>query len=659
MRKFAVSLLGCLMLGAVAIADVAYMSDGKVYRGKITRQGDNIRIETAYGTVEVPAANVVHITASAEEQPAAPTASAPAGPATRPSAQTRPAKVPPGWSPKGPASRGAGVAPAPVAPAPVGPAPVGPAPVTPAPVTSRPALPAPTTGPAAAQADATFDLPVMPVLKQFSIDRANDPDPVVFMLMRNLSAAAAGGDSFEFRKQLERWQGLSHDRRRKLDAEWISPADYARHRKVFESYLAEAKEAEREVRKRIAAVAAMPTYATEERIDPRTGRRTLVRVQVRRPAAPKQPDHLHGEAIAKLRLAAKSWPDPLLRNFLMAIVDYKARDYLQAEGMLRQCCAEAPRVAGFYQAYGMVMQELHAPTRALGAYARVLQLESDSREAIAMLQEAMQKVPGSRIRDPGYIDAQRLLAQYDTIPAPYGPSGISKSTTWLMPGKTWRSNEDSLPIPAYDRLVFRQAVGVPIGQRTLLVDEEALKDAVEVFVRIDDRTIAPADVRNTGYGTKKGPGLSAVNVEGYTFTSVASDEKIALAKGQGVVLHGLGIYEMMGLEVRRVPAQVESAGQDPAVKLSCWLAPGEGAGPVLTPDGQLVGFLAGKTDVKVEGGGPDRFIPLSEISNLIDRAKRSTSSSPAFGARARRKVAPKAADGKFFVVYVTVAEKFD
>ena len=119
--------------------------------------------------------------------------------------------------------------------------------------------------------------------------------------------------------------------------------------------------------------------------------------------------------------------------------------------------------------------------------------------------------------------------------------------------------------------------------------------------------------------------------------------------------YGLGIYEQMGQAVRKISGTITHVDPNGTVQVSMQLLPGEAAGPILTEDNRLIGFLEGRTTVKADKGGPNRLIPLARISQLIKRARRSSSSR---FSRLKRKAPPVPAEGKFFVVHATFGERF-
>ena len=74
----------------------------------------------------------------------------------------------------------------------------------------------------------------------------------------------------------------------------------------------------------------------------------------------------------------------------------------------------------------------------------------------------------------------------------------------------------------------------------------------------------------------------------------------------------------------------------------------------------LVGFLAGRTDATLAGGGEKKFIPLRNFAKLIRRASRRTSrrdSSRSSTNRGKRRMTPKDVQGPYFLVSATAPEQ--
>ena len=496
--------------------------------------------------------------------------------------------------------------------------------ITTGPVTTLPdTMPVDTTGPGK-------DRP-------FSIERATRPEPVVFMYMQNLSASSELSVTTELRRQLESWQAAAKDRKRQVAVgQWFTPDDFTRCRKSVQATLKEAQDLFKK---------AKSSYGST-------------------PRAKDERKQAETAGLLKLKLAAQTWADPVLRNFLIGIAEYEAKNYKQAEVMFRLARDESPRVPAFQQGLGMALNDLDRHTDALAVFMELLALEPDSRDALQMARDALKKVPGSDLTNPTYINAKKDLAQYQE-PEMTSVSSTVRRTTWLMPGKPVIAYEQTLPIPAYDRFVFRQGVGVPVAEGVLLVDSQVVKDALNVYVQIDSKTLVPGHMKRTSsYLSSKTPlpPLELLAVQGYTFTPVVGKSPPKLTKDQAVKIRSLGIFEEIGFRVRETAATIKDVAGDGTMQLSAWLMPGEGAAPILTEDGQLAGFLTGKTDPYVQGGGPDKVvITLAELSPLLKQAQKGFTSydfSGGYG-KAKRTAATQPATGQCFVIYATVAEKVE
>ncbi len=485
----------------------------------------------------------------------------------------------------------------------------------------------PTTEPAV-EKDAP-PLPTGPGRTVFTVQNATQPEPIIFTYMRNLSTTPAGEDSYRVRREIERWRIMGHDRKRKVAQVWIGPDDFMRRRLAFLLYLKEAEDLYRQVK----------------RSSPRT------------PGEQADQRRLQQQAAAKFLQAAKSWADPTIKQFLMGIAFDLKGEHRPAEAAFRRCCERAPRVAGFHQGHGMVLLELERHLGAVAAFSEVLRLQPDSALAVQLVREAMRKTPGGYMKRPEYMTALYLVSRYDDSQ----PKISRRGTNWLVPGKGWEVRDPvGLPTPPYDRFVFKQAVAVPVGERMLLVDEAVIKGALEVFVRIDEGTLVRGNVRRTG-GSSRRKGLTAplalVSVDDVRFILLAADPNEELTAPQSATVYAMNVYEEMGSKVRRIEATVDppQSGGSPGVSVA--LAPGESASPIVTGDGRLVGFLAGKTDAMVDGGGADELIPVSRFAALLKRARsRSRAGFRAYGARAKRTVAPREVKGDHFVVLATFGE---
>jgi len=468
--------------------------------------------------------------------------------------------------------------------------------------------------------------------KPFTPEMATRPETVVFQLMRKLKVTPPGTDSYAIRKQIEQWRIATHDRLRRSDGDWIGPDEFARRRAAYETALREAQ-------------AIAKQYSS-------------YRYRSDREKERKRAEYL--AAMEKVRQAAQKWPDPLLREYLVGLANLVAEDGENAAANLRRCVAKAPRVAGFRQAYGLALIELEQHADALAELITVVHLWPGSRDALELLEDGLKEAPGGLMKHDNFVAAKDTLARYEDLPE---RRYKRRGWTWLMPGRAWYvSDHDFLPVPPYDRLVFRQGAAVPIGNHTVLVDARVIKGAEEVFVRLGPKTVVAGRVRRLSYRGLKDADvpLSFVSLDGYQFTPIKFKAGEGIAAGDVVTAYGLGFYEQMGRGVRRMPTTVKSVREDGTPELGESLLPGEAAAPILTEDGRLVGFLSGKTNVSAEDGGPDEYIPPETIRALIERAQRGSSQRRPYGrARRREDLEPQEVTGDVFVVYATETEKLD
>jgi tetratricopeptide (TPR) repeat protein len=362
----------------------------------------------------------------------------------------------------------------------------------------------------------------------------------------------------------------------------------------------------------------------------------------------------------KLVMAAKTWADPLLSRDLTGLAQYHSGDYRAAEVLFANCRREAPRVAGFAQAHGMAMLERGRELESIEAFMAALKLQPESQEAVTNLRAALERVPGAQIKRAEYTLAVEALEGYPA--APIGRDSRRRTSlptfSLLMPGGPWTVRDESLPIPTYDRLTFKQAAGVAIGEGTLLIDMDALEGAQEIFVKVGDQLVPAELPRAMRRRTGDAP-VAAVEVPNVQFKPVGvleDDEKFEAETD--VVIHAMNVFESMDSEIRKVPAKISKVDEDNAITLSAALAPGESGAPVITSDGKLAGFVAGRTDAEAELGGPHEVIQLEEMSSLLRRSRRS---STRFGRRnaLRSEVEPIVAEGQVFQVFITGGERIE
>jgi hypothetical protein len=300
----------------------------------------------------------------------------------------------------------------------------------------------------------------------------------------------------------------------------------------------------------------------------------------------------------------------------------------------------------------------------LEAFIETLRLKPDSVEALHLIRETMKLVPGRSIKSSLYRRAAEMVATYTTPPRTKPTSSYrASSVEWLMPegakGKSWKVSETTMPTPPYDRMEFRQAVGVPLSKHTLVVDARVVIGAMDVFVRIDGEFV-PARVGRSTYSSRTGkPKLGLIYLTERELTPVKVPDKKQPPKSGACSVHAIGLFGQMKQNMRKITGTYKPGPEKEPGSVSCKLLPGEATSPVLSKDGRLVGFLSGKTTVSIEGAGRDKFISLEEVSSTIKRGISSrTSSTRSSYSTAKREFTPKPVEGKTFVVYSILGEVF-
>ena len=447
--------------------------------------------------------------------------------------------------------------------------------------------------------------------------------------MRRAAGTPAGTAAFELGESIKRWRAAAHDSKRNVGSnQWLLPKDFIRRREAFTTLATEAQKLYRDI-------------------------------STRKPTTPKEKaERAAKEATANLKMmrAAQTLADPLLRNFLIGVAAYEGKNYALAESQFRKCCKAAPRVAAFYQGRGLALGKQDRHLDALVSFTWTLRLQPNSQAALRMLRDGLKNVPGAKMQTPAFQTATELVGQYEADSRRSSRSGIE----WLLPGRVVRTRTGELPKPQYDRLVFRQAVAVPVGTSSLIVDEAAVKDAKEVFVRIDETTLVRGVIKRVrSYGSKRtSPPVALVIVGDCKFTPLEADPETKFAADEAVTAYGLGIYEQMGRTVRKINGKILNVEEQGRLQLSAALVAGEAASPIITQDGKLAGLLSGRTDAMADGGGAEKFIPLSELERILKQASRPYRRPSGYG-RTRRNIQPRPAPGQLFIVYVTCTEKFE
>lgn len=476
--------------------------------------------------------------------------------------------------------------------------------------------------------------PVVPM----TISQASMPESVAFFYMRELQTVPASRVA-EIREEVQQWRGFVHDRLRKVGNQWARPDAFKHKRDVFTKYMLEASQ---ELK---------PTKTDgEKRSAPKTEAE-------KRSAAAK--------AGVKVMQAALAWEDPVMRDYLVALATLRAGNAQRAQTAAADCVKVAPFVPAFQELHGMTLLASDKPMEAVVALTNAARLRSD-RETLALLKQSLDKVPGNEITDSRYKAGQAILTQMTSSSSSFASSSSVDllKVTPPLPGKSASSysllggNMGSLlPTPAFDRLTYRQGVGLPVTKNGLLVDAATLEGAVDIFVRIDSDTYVPAKVKKLSVSSKaKLPPLALVTVDGYEFTPVDLAKESAIEDGLRVGSFGLGLYVEMGVTPRGVRGRITIA-RDGSITMGSELQPGETTAPVLTNDDKLCGMLLGRTDISVDDGGPAKFLSIKDLQPLFDLLKKPGVSGS--GISSSKTVTTRPAEGKTFTVVTIVPELFD
>jgi len=459
-------------------------------------------------------------------------------------------------------------------------------------------------------------------------DVVTRPEAMVFLTMQKLSFMPPGVGAYDAQQEVKTFQAKAHDGERKAGGRWLAPKDVIRAKERFQEIIKDSRNAMNDLRR--AESGSLSAQAD----------------------APKH----RRELSVFYRKAAAAWPDDLLGNFLTGAAQIEGLDFTAAQQSFERCLAAAPRVAAFHQGKALALAGRNQNVAGIVSAIDALEVQPDSPDALAFLKQSLDATPGNLMGDPTCVLAKAILARYE---APNRTSGgYRRGTCWLLPGKSVTASEHSLPSLPMDRLEFRQAVGVPVGKHALLADSATLDGAAEAFVVLDGKTTVPAQVVRTftfGSSSKVALPVSLVYVRDAELTPLPADGKEKPVKDQAVNFYGLAYFEHMGRGIRPVSTIVRGADPNGAAVLSAQLLPGEGAGPVISKNGALLGFLAGRTDPTADGGGPNRFVPVEALSALIKRAQQPSSSGFTYS-RNKRQVATRPAPARYFTIYVTVVE---
>lgn len=554
-----VILLVATMLSAAALADTVYMRDGRKLVGKVIEEGDTVRIQMAYGTVDLKRSEIIYIV------------------------------------------RGTG--------------------------TTQPTA---TTDPTP-QAVTRF-VPARPDVV-WTIEKAVLPEAILFMVSRRLELLADDPSSLALREQVRRWRISAHDGQRKLGHQWLSRTEQRRRRGEYEK------------RQRLAYEHARKARSLSRSQDPQKVR---------------QYKEYTVRAAREMETGIRNWPDSLMQMFFLAVLDLERKDYKQAEIRFRKCIEAEPLVAAFRQGRGMALLGLSRPLTALAEFVGCMQLRDDTYQTRYLVEETMKAVPGVKLKDPVYLMARDLLDRYEEPRSAYRPSS-SRGTAWLMPSRRpWMSQGLVLFLPTYDRIVTRQALGVPVAAGALLVDKAALKGAELVYVQLSDNVIVRAYPKKTIYGfsSKKADlPVTLLLVPTATFTPVDLIAPAKLKAGDDVTVRAANALRQMGTTIRADRTKVVSV-EDGTPVLKTGSLPGERVAAVFLDD-VFAGLVTGRAVLQEDDCGTSTFIKPADLAALGKQLKRSSFGSYSAYSGPRLKAdAPKIpASGSVFRVFALVGDR--
>lgn len=512
----------------------------------------------------------------------------------------------------------------------------------------------PTSAPAPPPDDSEPVDPAVSHIRQWNINEAMLPEPIVFMLARQLELVAEAGTD-TMRRQLQQWRIAAHDGNRKLGQRWLTRAQQRQYRAGFEKHLRQGDQFSRQA----------------EGISARTGSDRA-----------KKRD-LRANAEQEYAAAVRVWPDATMRDFFAVVLDLRNRKYKKAESGFARCIRSEPLVAAFRQGRGIALSKLNRPLEALTEFTFCLQLRDDTYETVRLVEAAMKDVPGSKLADPAYLKAHDLLERYEK------PQRTSQSrntgTVWLMPGSGWqersyrqsaRTEDDrddpprrdtrfDLLLPPYDRIVSKQALAIPVSETALLVDKNAISGADILYVQVAPNVLVRAWTgRSSGYSSRRNrPNLplAIIHTEGVTFSPVNVEKTADLKVGQTLTICGVNLYRQMGTEIRKGETNVTAVGAD-GVTLSAGLLPGETVGAAMVDD-TFAGLLTARTGPQEKGCGKSVFITPADLTAWIDPIKRSLDKktfrrpSGGRGPEVKKDAPERTVTGKVFLVHILLGEK--
>lgn len=439
----------------------------------------------------------------------------------------------------------------------------------------------------------------------------------------------------------DRYRKLAHDRQRKIGTRWMGPEDFIRRRQAYLD----------------ATLEAQKTFNEAEDLD----------IQHRDPATRarniRKQRSLMETGTRQLARAAALWTDPTLRRFLLGAAELQADDYTAASVQFQTCAREIPQVAAFHQGLGMAQFGDAQYDDALASFVTMLKLQPDAAEAAALLQTALAATPGQYIDRPNYRAAKELVDAYQTRQNASRRSRSGKTDVdWLLPGDVRRVDSHGLPTPTVDRYIPMQAIGVPVGKGTLLVEAAIVRNAMTLHVELPNGDLIAAELPRR---IDTDVPAVLIDVPLVEFTPLLDAQAIDKGKNPkppkpdiAVQVHGMNLMAEMGQSPRVFTTTVtRQAVTDPdalgRLTLAQGLLAGEAAGPVFDDKGNFLGILEGKTSTDPEKLR-DHFLTVGDLAEILEDVRE-----PNRTPRRGLQMEPIQAAGRFFRVHALHGERFE
>lgn len=484
------------------------------------------------------------------------------------------------------------------------------------------------------------------------------PDAMVFSMMRTLADPVAGVGRADMRDRLRQWQGMAHDHAIRVDSRWLTTDEIATRCKAFIKQHAELTQ------KINQANADADRLGRQQNSFRMTGGRNgqyILQRQQQDQQLRQEHDRLVQESREKVLAVSRLWPDPLIRWFLQGQAALATNNPAQAEQLFRRCIEEMPTVAAFYQGRAMARAAQKREMDALDDRIAAFNLDATDPETYEELREAFRDAPGNRLTAPAFQRAKALLAEYDAPPARQNrPTAAPRSgqvlIEWLMPGGTWRSDSQSITVPTCHSLIARKTVAVPVSADELVCDEAAIADAAAILLEVGKGQYVR--LQPAGVQANELP-LAVLRATQCQFKPVEPADAAALKAGQELIAHAYSLpKDLDAATPRKFTLRIKTI-EDGVPTFNGGLRPGESAAPLFTADGKLVTFLAGRTDVMADLGGPELTLPPAKVQELIKTAgkgSRGSRSSFSSSSSVTRKAGPWQVDQPVLTLHVIVLQ---